>query len=122
MRETHPSMKIFGMTAYTVRDRGTPYERDMADPEEEELFSRTVVSRYDLCDAILDGVLPKPIYKSAYMNLLELESALEEKVSALPETSKEYQEYGKLLTDAKKRIHEAPSIPDIISTKPDNCP
>lgn len=30
MIETHPNMKIFGMTAYTVRDRGTSYERDMA--------------------------------------------------------------------------------------------
>ena len=30
MIETHPNAKIFGMTAYTVRDRGTPYERDMA--------------------------------------------------------------------------------------------
>ena len=27
---THPDMKIFGMTAYTVRDRETAYERDMA--------------------------------------------------------------------------------------------
>lgn len=54
MVETHPDMKIFGMTAYTVRDRGTSYERDMANPETDELFSGKVESRYDLCDAMID--------------------------------------------------------------------
>ena len=28
--DTHENIKVFGMTAYTVRDRGTSYERDMA--------------------------------------------------------------------------------------------
>ena len=78
--ETHPSTKVFGMTAYTVRDRGTSYERDMANPDGNELFSNKIVSRYDLCDAMIDGVIPKPIYKSAYINLLGVESKLEEKV------------------------------------------
>ena len=54
------------MTAYTVRDRGTIYERDMANPETNEIFSNKIVSRYDLCDAILDGVLPEPIYRTAH--------------------------------------------------------
>ena len=114
MVETHPDMKIFGMTAYTVRDRGTSYERDMANPETDELFSGKVESRYDLCDAIIDGVLPKPIYKSAYTNLIGLESQLEEKVQKLGATTKEYQEYMAILNDVKKRIHEAPSIPNIL--------
>lgn len=77
MIETHPNMKIFGMTAYTVRDRGTSYERDMANPDTDELFSNKIVSRYDLCDAMIDGVLPKPIYRSAYIKLLDLEEELE---------------------------------------------
>jgi len=121
MIETHPDMKIFGMTAYTVRDRGTSYERDMANPDTDELFSDKVVSRYDLCDAMIDGVLPKPIYKSAYTNLIGLESKLEEKVRKLGSTTKEYQEYMAILNDVKKRIHEAPSIPNILrkSIKPD---
>ena len=120
MVKTHPDMKIFGMTAYTVRDRGTSYERDMANPDTDELFSGKVESRYDLCDAMIDGVLPKPIYKSAYTNLIGLESQLEEKVQKLGATTKEYQEYMAILNNVKKRIHEAPSIPNILkkSIKP----
>ena len=41
---THPNMKIFGMTAYTVRDRGTQFERDMANSTTNELFSNKIVS------------------------------------------------------------------------------
>ena len=61
MIETHEDIKIFGMTAYTVRDRNTPYERDMANPNTNELFSNKIVSRYDLCDAMMDGILPIPV-------------------------------------------------------------
>ena len=120
MIETHPNMKIFGMTAYTVRDRGSSYERDMANPDTGELFSKKIESRYDLCDAMIDGVLPKPIYKTAYTNLIGMESRLEERVKKLNDTSKEYQEYMAILNDVKKRIHEAPSIPNILkkSIKP----
>ena len=114
MIETHPNMKIFGMTAYTLRDRGTSYERDMAADDSDELFSNKIESRYDLCDAMIDGILPKPIYKSAYINLMGTESKLEEKVQKLSASSSEYQEYMKILSNIKKRIHEAPSIPDIL--------
>lgn len=118
--ETHPNMKIFGMTAYTVRDRGTSYERDMANPDTDELFSEKIESRYDLCDAMIDGALPKPVYKSAYTNLIGLESKLEERVQKLNASSREYQEYMAILSDVKRRIHEAPSIPSILrkSIKP----
>ena len=120
MIETHPNTKIFGMTAYTVRDRGTSYERDMANPDTDELFSGKIVSRYDLCDAMIDGVLPKPVYKSAYTNLIGLERELEEIVQKLNASSKEYQEYMAILSDVKRIIHEAPSIPNILrrSIKP----
>ena len=114
MIETHPEMRIFGMTAYTVRDRGTSYERDMANPNTNEIFSGKIVSRYDLCDAMIDGILPKPVYKSAYTNLTFLESKLEEIVQRLDASTKEYQEYMTILSDVKRRIHEAPSIPNIL--------
>ena len=119
--ESHPNSQVLGMTAYTVRDRGTFYERDMADPETDEVFSRKIVSRYDLCDAMIDGVLPKPIYKSAYVNLIGLESILEQKVENLAATDKEYQKYKSILSDIKKRILEAPSIADVVrkNLKPD---
>lgn len=112
--ETHQNIKLFGMTAYTVRDRGTPYERDMANPNGEELFSNKIVSRYDLCDAMIDGVLPKPIYKSAYTNLIGLESELEEKVLSIHHKNDEKEMYLKILRDVKKRIAEAPSIADVV--------
>ncbi len=112
--DTHPNINVFGMTAYTVRDRGTSYERNMADSDSDELFSNKIVSRYDLCDAMIEGVLPKPIYKSAYTNLIGLESKLEEKVRTLNATSKEYQEYMSILNSVKKRIADAPSIADVV--------
>lgn len=112
--ETHQDMKVFGMTAYTVRDRGTSYERDMALEESDELFSGNIVSRYDLCDAMIDGILPKPIYKSTHINLLEMERDLEERVNKLNTDSKEYKEYIEILNDVKRRINDAPSIPSIL--------
>ena len=106
--ELHPNVKVFGMTAYTVRDRGTIYERDMANPDTDELFSNKIVSRYDLCDAMVDKVLPKPIYKCAYIGLEKMLNEIEGKVN---ESSKEINE---LLESARKKVHEAPSIKDLV--------
>ena len=112
--ETHDDIKVLGMTAYTIRDRNTPYERDMANPDTNELFSNKIVSRYDLCDAMIDGLLPKPIYKTAYTNLLEIEEHIESKISKLPYESIEYKEYMLILRNIKRRINDAPSIPNIL--------
>lgn len=114
--ETHENMKILGMTAYTVRDRGTSYERDMINPETDELFSGSVVSTYDLCDAMIDGVLPKPIYKSGYVYLDKTAHTLEQRLEKINNESKEYKELSPILKDLKKRIHEAPSVKDIFKT------
>ena len=114
LRKTHPTAKVFGMTAYTVRDRGTAYERDMANPEGKELFSNKIVSTYDLCDAMLEGVLPKPIYKSAYIRLMEMAEELEKKVNQLDATSEEYRQYISIIEDAKKRIHQALNMDDVV--------
>ena len=111
---SHPKMKIFGMTAYTVRGRGTAYEKDMASPYSNELFSNKIVSRYDLCDAMIDGVLPKPIYKSGYINLLDMAQKLEDKVQKLNATTNEYREYTEILTSIKKRLHTSLNIPSIL--------
>ena len=112
--ETHKDIKVLGMTAYTIRDRNTPYERDMANPDTNELFSNKIVSRYDLCDAMIDGLLPKPIYKTAYTNLLEIEEHLESKINKLSQESTEYKEYTLILRNIKRRINDAPSIPNIL--------
>ena len=112
--DTHPDIKVFGMTAYTVRDRGTSYERDMALDEGDELFSNNIVSRYDLCDAMIDRVLPKPVYKSSYIKLIDMASQLEERVKKLEASGRECSEYNKILNDVKKRIHEAPNLGEIV--------
>ena len=112
--ETHPNMLLFGLSAYTVRDRGTIYERDMTNPETEELFSGKVVSNYDLCDAMIDGVLPKPVYKSAYTKLLSLTNELEDIISKEKLTKKEYEEIKRLLEDTKRQITKAPGIPEMV--------
>lgn len=112
--ETHKDIKVLGMTAYTIRDRNTSYERDMANPDTNELFSNKIVSRYDLCDAMIDGLLPKPIYKTAYTNLLEIAERIESKINKLPQESNEYKEYMLILKNIKRRINDAPSIPNIL--------
>ena len=112
--DTHPDIKVFGMTAYTVRDRGTSYERDMALDDGDELFSDNIVSRYDLCDAMIDGVLPKPVYKSSYIKLIDITRELEERVKKLEASGRECSEYNKILNDVKKRIHEAPSLGEVV--------
>ena len=52
--EANPEAKIFGMSATSVRSFGTKYEEDVA----ESFFEGNVASRYDLAQAIVDGVLP----------------------------------------------------------------
>ena len=112
--ETHPDMLLFGMTAYTVRDRATSYERDMTNPETDELFSGKVVSYYDLCDAMIDGVLPKPIYKSAYINLESLAEELEKYLDDPKLSKKDYLECKKLIEDAKRQITKASGIKEMV--------
>ena len=111
--ETHPDMLLFGMTAYTVRDRATAYERDMTNPETDELFSGKVVSYYDLCDAMIDGVLPKLIYKSAYINLESFAEELEKYLDDPKLSKKDYLECKKLIEDAKRQITKASGIKEM---------
>ncbi len=74
----HNNMKIIGTTAYTIRDRNTPYVRDMALVDGFELFSNNIVYEYPLEQAIVDGILPNMIYKSAYVDLKEMLDNTEE--------------------------------------------
>ena len=111
--ETHSNIKVFGMTAYTVRDRGTSYERDMVNPEGEEIFSNKVASNYDLCDAMIDAILPKPIYKSAYIHLENTLEELEKKLEKENHNSKNYKELSKVLNDIRNQVHMAPSMKEV---------
>lgn len=67
--DSHPDAWLFGMSAYSIRKRGTMYERDMALPGGNEIFSDKVVTNYDLADAMVDGVLPIPTFESTYLDI-----------------------------------------------------
>ena len=111
--ETHPNIKIFGMTAYTVRDRNTSYERDMINPYTNELFSNTDVSHYDICDGMIDRVLPLLIYRSTWL-VNELYQKIEEEAKDLDPTFPEDKKLLELIKNAKRLIQKAPSIVDVI--------
>ena len=111
--ETHKNIKVLGMSAYTVRDRGTTYEFDVVNPDSNGVFAGSVVNRYDLCDAMIDGILPKPIYKSGYVYLEKTAISLEEKLDKLYHSSSEYKELELKLRRIRKMLHNAPSVSDI---------
>ena len=102
--DSHEDLLIFGMSAYSVRDRNTQYERDMAEDNGNEIFSDKIVSRYDLVDAILDGVLPVPIYKSAYVGLNDLVDKLVEKATKKYKGTPKLTEYLNIFRDVKRKI------------------
>ena len=114
---SHKDINIFGMTAYTVRDRGTAYERDMANDNGNELFSNKIVSNYTLADAIVEDILPPPIYKTSVIEIVDKEvKELEEKINSGTFTYDEKREYEKYLRDVKNQVHKSTSIPDILKT------
>ena len=112
--DSHEDLLIFGMSAYSVRDRGTKYERDLAEDNGSELFSDKIVSRYDLVDAILDGVLPVPIYKGAYINLLDYVGKLEDKVNKKYKGTPRLTEYLKVLSDIKRKIITSIDVKELL--------
>ena len=114
--ETHENIKVFGMSAYTIRDRGTINERDLVASNANELFSNKIVSRYDLCDAMIDGVLPKPIYKSAYIKLESTLEKIEEKLETKNKNSKDYIDCKKILDNIKKKIHKVREVSELFKT------
>jgi len=118
---THPKMLIFGMTAYTVRDRKTSYERDMALVNGYELFTNRIVSKYDLVDAMIDGILPIPIYKTVYIDYEEDLKDIKKKLNNLDKNSLEYKKIFDILksieviiNEEKKTINNQSSIPSIL--------
>ncbi|MBR6820725.1 MAG: Helicase associated domain protein [Bacilli bacterium] len=100
----HEDVKVLGMSAYTIRDRGTIYERDMVELGSNEVFAGKVVSRYDLVDAMTDGVLPVPIYRSTHINLEDLIKKIEKKVNCNNLRGEEYDDIITKLDDAKKKV------------------
>lgn len=115
--ETHSKINVFGMTAYTVRDRGTIYERDMIDPDTYELFSNKIVSRYDLVDAMLDGVLPTEISYRTIFNSYQYAEIIydfEDRVDKLAINEKD--KYKELIKICKKRITSVKGVADLVKS------
>ena len=81
--------------------------------EVKENFKTKAVNNYDLCDAMIDGVLPKPIYKSAYIQLVKTLVELEKKLEKENHNTKKYKELSKILNDIRNQIHLASSMKDV---------
>ena len=108
--EANPEAKIFGMSATSVRSFGTKYEEDVA----ESFFEGNVASRYDLAQAIVDGVLPQPNYHAALAVLEGDCEELERKINSGSASPEEKQQYQKVLSDIRKKISEGESADEII--------
>ena len=113
--DTHEDTKILGMSAYTVRDRKTAQERDIALSGGDEIFSDKIVSTYSIVDAMSDLVLPKPIYRCIYTKFEEDEKQIEERLARRKQDTSEYKMLSELLANVKKQIHTAPGIKDILA-------
>ena len=119
--ETHPELLIFGMTAYSIRERGTAYERDLAEEGGDELFSDKIVSTFDLVDAMLQGILPVPNYKSAHIGLLELATKIENMAAKKITGNSQFDDFLKKLRDVKRLISSDDKALELLkdNVKPD---
>ena len=104
--ETHPNIKIFGMTATPVRSRGTSKQEDIGDT----FFDGYIASTYTLAQAIADGVLMPPIYKGAVYMLEEQLNKTLKKINQSNLSSEEKTEYLERIENAKKQVSNADSF------------
>ena len=117
IEKTHPNLKVFGMSATPVRARGTANEEDVS----ETFFEGNVANRYELYQALADGILPTPNYRVAITVLSDECDDLEERIKNGKASNEEKKEYMEMLSDIRKRISEGESVDDILKkyVKPD---
>lgn len=119
---THKNIKVLGLSAYTVRDRGTSYERDIAEIGGNELFSDKIINRYDIYDALIDGVLPMFTYKSVVdkSKIDENFLAVNELLEKSKITEEERKKYLKDLKAIKQQMYKSKGIKELLlaSIKP----
>ncbi len=115
---THKNIKVLGLSAYTVRDRGTSYERDIAEIGGNELFSDKIINRYDIYDALIDGVLPMFIYKSVVdkSKIDENFLAVNELLEKSKITEEERKKYLKDLKAIKQQMYKSKGIKELLLT------
>ena len=104
--ETHPNIKIFGMTATPVRSRGTSKQEDIGDT----FFDGHIASTYTLAEAIADGVLMPPIYKGAVYMLEEKLNKTLKTINQSNLSEEEKKEYLERIENAKKQVSNADSF------------
>lgn len=115
IEETHPNLKIIGTSAYSIRNRSTPYERNMAEPNGDEIFSDKVFSYYTLVDAMLDGILPIPRYKTAAIALNSFLDSIEYKVKThISETTSTYQVYINMINKIRNKLNLSQGMDDLL--------
>ncbi len=114
IEKSNPDIKIFGMSATSVRNRGTSKEEDVA----ETYFEGHIASEYPIEQAIADKTLPVPNYHAAYTFLTEECKELEEKVKNGNATQEEKKEYEEKIRNIKKEISKLDNqtIKDIVSS------
>ena len=110
LTETHPKMKIFGITATPVRARGTSEENDIS----ETFFHGNVASTYSLAEAIADGVLPNPDYHIAVAVLEDECAELEKIIQNGNASEEEKQKYKKILKTVKDKISQGEKTSDLL--------
>ena len=126
----HENAHVLGMSAYTIRDKGTAFAMDVAptiigkmtdesidEAEEPPIFADSIVHRYDLADALIDGVLKQPKYIFSQIKLYAYAATLKDKVENSNCTKEEKEKYTKELNsilsnlimadDSKKLLRES---------------
>ena len=105
---SHVDAYVLGMSAYTIRDKGTAFAMDVApnmikkmtdesidDVEELPIFADSIVFKYDLADALIDGVLKEPKYIYSKVKLHDYLEELRIKVENSNCTKQEKEQYKK---------------------------
>ena len=115
--KSHPGLKIFGMSATPVRARGTIDEEDVS----ETFFEGNIANKYELYQALADGVLPTPDYHVAITVLLDECDDLEDRIKNGKASNEEKKEYMEMLSNIRKRISLGDSVEDVLKkfVKPD---
>ena len=102
----HVDAYVLGMSAYTIRDKGTAFAMDVAptiiekmtdesidEAEEPPIFADSIVFKYDLADALIDRVLKEPKYIYSKVKLHDYLEELRIKVENSNCTKQEKEQY-----------------------------
>lgn len=111
MMQLNKDMKIFGMSATSIRGLGTSKEEDVS----MTFFKGNIASVYDLADAIVDGVLPAPNYHANLLYLIDSEiSDMEEKLKTGNLSFEEKTAYLNDLNKMRQRLASSDEAKDMI--------